>query len=145
MIQRLPSGENYDAIREQYEEMLEESVHISNFSRRDVQRAIKKVENSKEATTRQVAHETQIGGRIAFTSRGRQAGVYDDPALKKSRVALGQAASVLGNFYWQPTPPELERQIHVKIYATDRRVGIFGEFTEGEVRYVLSRIRHHCQ
>jgi hypothetical protein len=145
MIQRLPSGERYDEIRLQYEQAIEDAVHIADFERRDIRKAIRKIENSIEVSKRQVAHETQHGGRISFTSKSRKADAYDDPDLKKSRKALGQTATVLGNFYWFEAPPQLERSIHVKLYATDRRIGIFGECSEREVQYVLSRIRNHCQ
>jgi len=145
MIQRLPSGERYDEIRQRYEQAIEDAVQISNFTRRDVRKAIRKIEVSNEVTKRQVSHETQRGGRISFTSKSRKADVFDDPDLKKSRKALGQTASVLGNFYWIEAPPHLERGLHVKLYATDLRVGIFGECSEAEVQYVFSRIRHYCQ
>ena len=56
-----------------------------------------------------------------------------------------QTSSVLGNFYWIEAPPHLEQFLHVKLYATDQRVGIFGECSEAEVQYVLSRIRYYCQ
>jgi hypothetical protein len=145
MIQRLPSGERYDEIRRQYEQAIEEAVHVSNFTRRDVRKAIRNIEESKEASKRQVAIETQRGGRASFTSRSRKADVFEDPDLKKSRKAMGRTASVLGNFYWLDAAPHLDRRLHVKVYATDQRVAIFGECTEGEVQYVLSRVRHHCQ
>lgn len=145
MIQRLPSGERYDDIRQRYEETIEDAVHVSNFTRRDVRKAIRKIEESKEASKRQVAIETQRGGRASFTSKGRKADVFDDPDLKKSRKAMGQTASVLGNFYWLEAAPHLERRLHVKLYATDQRVAIFGECSETEVKYVLSRVCHHCQ
>ncbi|NLX97793.1 MAG: hypothetical protein GXY83_16640 [Rhodopirellula sp.] len=145
MIQRLPSGERYDDIRQRYEETIEDAVHVSNFTRRDVRKAIRKIEESKETSKRQVAIETQRGGRASFTSKGRKADVFDDPDLKKSRKAMGQTASVLGNFYWLEASPHLERRLHVKLYATDQRVAIFGECSETEVKYVLSRVCHHCQ
>jgi len=145
MIQRLPSGERYDEIRQRYEETIEDAVHVSNFIRRDVRKAIHKIEESKEASKRQVAIETQRGGRASFTSQSRKADVFADPDLKKSRKAMGKTASVLGNFYWLEAAPHLERRLHVKLYATDQRMALFGECTEAEVKYVLSRVCYHCQ
>lgn len=142
MIQRLPTGERYDQIRQEYEEAIEDAVHISNFTRVKITTAIKKLENSDEVNNRQVAHETGQGSRAQFTSKSRKADAFDDPDLKKARDALGQTSSVLGNFYWQPNDGNLDRQIHTKLYASDQRVGVFGECTEEEVQYVLSRIRH---
>ena len=40
MIQQLPSGERYDEIRQRYEQSIEDAVHVSNFTRRDVRKAI---------------------------------------------------------------------------------------------------------
>ena len=142
MIQRLPSGERYDEIRQDYEDAIEDAVHISNFTRVKITKAIKKLEKSDEVNNRQVAHETGQGGRAQFTSKSRKTDAFDDPDLKKSRDALGQTSSVLGNFYWQEKDGKLDRQLHTKLYASDQRVGVFGECTEEEVQYVLSRIRH---
>jgi len=81
-----------------------------------------------------------------FTSRGRKRDAFqDDPDLSASRNALRDTAAVLGNFYWQPVEGSLKREVHVKLYAQDQRVGVFGELDEVDVRYVLSRIRHHCR
>jgi hypothetical protein len=142
LIQRLPSGERYDELRVNYESALEEAVHIGDFSRTKITKAIKKLEKSTEVRNRQIAHETQRGGRVQFTSKSRKEDAFEDPDLKSSRDALGQTSSVLGNFYWQEKLPHLSREIHTKLYATDQRTGIFGECTEEEVQYVLSRIRH---
>lgn len=142
MIQRLPSGERYDQIRQWYEEAIEDAVQISNFTRVKINKAIKKLEQSNEVNNRQVAHETGQGGRAQFTSKNRKADAFADPKLKKARDALGRTSSVLGNFYWQEKDGKLDRQIHTKLYASDQRVGIFGECTEEEVQHVLSRIRH---
>ena len=146
MIQRLPSGEKYDEIRVAYEAEIEKFVKISDFTRVRSRRAIRKLEDAKEVLNRQVEHETQGGGKAAFTSKGRKTDAYADKDLKKSREALGgQTMSVLGNFYFLPKANKLERNIHVKVYSKDQRVGIFGECTEQEVTYVLSRIRQHSK
>ena len=142
LIQRLPSGECYDEMRINYESVLEDAIHIGDFARLKITTAIKKLEKSNEVRNRQVAHETQRGGRVQFTSKARSEDAYQDPDLKSSRDALGQTSSVLGNFYWQEKLPHLSREIHTKLYATDQRVGIFGECTEEEVQYVLSRVRY---
>ena len=142
MIQRLPSGERYDEIRTNYESALEDAIHIGDFAPTKITKAIKRLEKSTEVRNRQVSHETQRGGRVQFTSKSRKVDAFEDPDLKSSRDALGQTSSVLGNFYWQEKLPHLAREIHTKLYAIDHRVGIFGECTEEEVQYVLSRIRY---
>ena len=54
-------------------------------------------------------------------------------------------AGLLGNFYWLPARGGLARELHSKLYASDQRVGIFGEHLEKDVRHVLVRIRRHCE
>ena len=50
----------------------------------------------------------------------------------------------LRNLYWLSVQDKPERELHTKLYASDQRIGIFGEHQERDVRYVLSRIRHYC-
>jgi len=146
MIQRLPSGTRYDTIRDRYLKELEPLVAISTFELVRASRGIGRIEASGEARSRQLAHETRRGSRATFTSRGRKRDAFtDDPDLNASRAALRDTAAVLGNFYWQPMGDKLKREVHLKLYAQDQRVGVFGELNEVEVRYVLSRIRHHCR
>ncbi len=146
MIQRLPSGEQYDAIRADYEAELEKFIDIENFTRVRARRAIRKLEKAAEVLNRKVDHETRSGGKASFTSKGRKTDAYADKDLKKSRDALGgQTISILGNFYFRPKAKRLDRNIHIKVYSKDQRIAIFGECTEEEVTYVLSRIRQHSK
>ena len=56
-----------------------------------------------------------------------------------------QTTGLLGDFFW-PTPAgSSERDVHTKIYGVDQRVAFLGETTEGELRYVLSRIFYHSK
>ena len=141
LIQRLPSGENYVDKQREYEDTIEEVIPISNFTKFQLSRSIKKLEASKEVRNRQFDVETAKGARIQYSSKSRKVDVFDDPDARKSKEALGGKSSLLGNFYWQPREQHLTREIHTKIYATDNRIGIFGECSESEVQYVLSRIR----
>ncbi len=146
MIQRLPTGEKYDDIRVAYEQQIEPLIKISNFTRVRARRSIRKLEKSKEALNRQLHDETFGGGKATFTSKGRKSDVNADKDLKKSRAALGtKTVSVMGNFYFLEKPSHLDRKIHLKVYSRDQRVAIFGECTEEEVMYVLSRIRQHSK
>lgn len=146
MIQRLPSGAQYTAIRDRYVAELEPLVGIGSFDAVQASRGIAAIQRSGEARSRELAQETRRGSRVTFTSRGRKRDAFqDDEELRASRDALGSTAAVLGNFYWNPVEDQLKREVHVKLYAQDQRVGIFGELDESDVRYVLSRIRHHCR
>lgn len=67
--------------------------------------------------------------------------VYKDPTIRRARKALGKSvAGRLDNFYW----PIQGRDIHIKLYAKDHRIGIFGECTAAEVESVLSEVRRYC-
>lgn len=146
MIQQLPSGSRYDLVRDRLKSELEALVRISEFDLLRVSRGIRHVERSSEARRRQLSEETKRGSRATFTSGSRKRDAFvDDPDLDASRTALRESSPVLGNFYWLPVDGKLKCETHVKLYAQDQRVGIFGELDEDEVRFVLSRIRHHCR
>lgn len=144
LIQRLPSGNMYGEAKVSYEAELEPLVKISKFGAVYVSPAILRLEKSGEVRHRHLEHATERGAKISFQSRHRAVGAFDDPALKKAREALGdRLAGQHGNFYW-PLPNANGREIHVKLYAKEQRLGIFGECIAQEVRHVLGRIRHHC-
>jgi hypothetical protein len=146
MIQRLPRGTKYYLIRDRFEKELEPMVGLSQFEQVRVSRAIQRIQASeeKEVRRRQLAYQTQRGGKVTFTSAGRSRGTSADPDLKRAGQALSSTAGLLGNFYWIPVEGKPGCEVHSKLYASDQRVGIFGEHEERDVRYVLSRIRQHC-
>ncbi|HVS80884.1 MAG TPA: hypothetical protein VHE60_04055 [Pyrinomonadaceae bacterium] len=144
MIQRLPTGTDYGAVKSRIEHELEPLIGIRGFKQLRLAGAVDEIEQSGEARRRQYKHETERGSVASFTSASRTRDAFDDPALEDARKALGPATvALLGNFYWTPAAGRLEREIHVKLYPKDKRVGIFGACSEAEVRYLLSRIRHH--
>jgi hypothetical protein len=145
MIQRLPKGTKYHHIRDQFEEELEPIVGLGQFERVRVSRTIQRIEESGEVRRRQLAYQTRRGGKATLTSAGRSRDIFADPNLERAGQALrGETAGLLGNFYWLPVQGKLGRELHGKLYASDQRVGIFGEHQEQDVRYVLFRIRYHC-
>lgn len=89
MIQQLPSGDNYDAVRALYETELSPILDLNTFSRRRIRAAIRNIEKSKEALNRKIELETRRGATASYTSKGRKSDAYADPDLKKSREALG--------------------------------------------------------
>lgn len=146
MIQRLPSGTNYVGERSRFEEVLDPLVGLGGFfAPLRVSRAIARIEESGEAQRRQYRHETPNGYVASFTSPSRKRDAFDDPAMERARLALGgNTMPVFGNLYFKEIEGRLDRRIHVKLYPKDQRVGIFGGCSEGEVRYLLSRVRHYC-
>jgi len=142
MIQRLPSGTNYRKVKDEYLNYLKKIFNVDTLSIVNIRSAITRIENSDEVERRQTNFETISGGKASFKSKKRGADYINDPYLKKAREAMGQNVSAeLGNFYWLPNDV-LKRKIHTHIYSSDNRVGIFGECTQQEVDYVLSRIRY---
>jgi hypothetical protein len=145
MILRLPTGTDYSSVKSRIERELEPLVRISGFRQIRLAQAIAGIEESGEARRRQYKHETERGSVASFTSSSRRRDAFDDPVVDDARKALGpRTISLLGNFYWKSATGRLDREIHMKLYPKDRRVGIFGACTEEEVRYLLSRIRHYC-
>jgi hypothetical protein len=144
MIQRLPRGTKYHPIRDRFEKELEPIVGLSWFEQVRVSRAIQRIQASDEVRRRQLAYQTQRGGKVTFTSAGRSRDTSTDPDLKRAGRALSGTAGLLGNFYWLSVQGKLGRELHTKLYASDQRIGIFGEHQERDVRHVLSRIRHYC-
>lgn len=146
MIQRLPRGARYARVRDRFEEELEPLVALSQFDRVRVSRGILPIQESGEVRRRQVRYQTRRGGRATFTSASWSRDAFADPALDRAEEALGdETAGLLGNFYWLPAEEKLGQELHSKIYASDQRIGLFGEHEEGDVRYVVSRVRHHCR
>lgn len=144
LIQRLPSGSDYGSARRRFEAELQPFVKIGGFENMPISSAIIALEKSGEVRHRQLEHATEYGGKISFVSRAPKVCATSDPTLKKARQALGDAlAGRHGNFYW-PMPGVTKREIHVKLYAKDQRLAIFGECSEEEVRYVLHSVRGHC-
>ena len=140
MIQRLPSGNDYLAEKDKYMEELAEVFDVTQLSLQKISRVIGKVDVVKKIRKRSCQWTTPHGSGATYTSRSRKESVYNDSRIKASRAALGQSAGGLGNYYW----PIEERDIHVKLYSKDQRIGIFGECTEDEVKSVLSEIRGYC-
>jgi hypothetical protein len=144
-IQRLPRGTKYHLIRAEFERKLEPAIGLSQFEQMRVSRAIHPIEASNEVRRRQLAYRTRYGGKATFTSADQSSDTFADVALERVGQALREGTTGwLGNFYWIPIEGKPEREFHAKLYASDQRIGIFGEQKEQDVRHVLSRIRHYC-
>jgi hypothetical protein len=141
LIQRLPSGNDYRAEQKKYLDELADFFDVTELTPAKISGAIKKVDQAKGIRKRSSQLTTPLGYQVTYTSRSRKDDVYKDPNIQKARKALGKTvAGRLGNFYW----PILGRDVHIKLYAKDQRIGIFGECTAAEVENVLSEIRGYC-
>ncbi len=145
MIQRLPTGTKYHLIRDKFERKLEPAIGLNQFERVRVSRAIQPIEASGEVRRRKLSYQARRGGKATFTSADQSSDTFADAVFERAGQVLRQETTGwLGNFYWLPQEGKLERDLHVQIYASDQRIGIFGEHKEQDARYVLSRIRHYC-
>lgn len=143
LIGRLPSGTDYKQQKERFEQVLDQILDVDSLTNITVSAAIRRIDESDKVRKRSSTLVTTQGNGAVYTSRSRKEDVYEDPDIRNSRNALGKhTAGRLGNFYW-PTAAG-DREIHVKLYAKDQRVGIFGECTREEVEYVLAQIRGYC-
>jgi hypothetical protein len=143
MIQRLPHGTNYEAIRLRYEAKLGEIISMEAFERLGLGDAISRIEVSGEVRRRQIKFETDSGSSANLVSSGTSEDAFDDPDLQEAGESLrAHGVGALGNYYWLPEGPLL-KELHTTLHARDGRIAIYRECYEEEVRHVLSRVRHY--
>lgn len=143
MIPRLTASRDSQQMRALLAQKLQPLVGLDQFTLVRVSRAIRRIEQSGEARCRQVSYQTPRGSRLALTSAASSQDVAVDPDLEQLGAGLaGQTAGLLGDFYWSTGSG---REVHTKIYGLDQRVAFIGQTTEGDFRYVLSRILYHSK
>lgn len=150
LIQQMPTATKYKMIRSQFENYLKPIFDIDAFDKIRVSRGLSSIEKSQETRRFHMTFQSLDNrGKIAVTSARKENDVFkDDPVIDRARIALADnAAGLLGHFYWVPIAGGLNREVYTQIYGeddNDQRVGILAEHKEKNIRYVLSRIRHHC-
>lgn len=150
MIQKLPNNSNseYVNIRHKLEKELESIIDLDDVPLLKFKKGIKEIHKSGEARSRQVEDQTNLGSRAKYTSMNRKSDIDKDPIIKRARTATSaNSQPYMGNFYWDPLKSEgaLQSELHSVLHTKDNRVGIYGERTEEEVRYIIERIRFHAQ
>lgn len=144
LIQRLPSGNRYVEQKLRFEQELERFIDIAELAECRISSGIRRIDETPGIRKRSTEFQTLRGSRIGLTSQSRKQDAYGDPTVRSARRAVGHnATGRLGNFYFPSNDPNAS-DIHVKLYAQDQRIGIFGECSEDEVRHVLSRVRGYC-
>ena len=146
MIQRLPSGTQYSNIRDDVMRLLDRYVELDAFEVVRISTAIKPLLDSGEVRDRRTRWETIQGGRATFTSPGMRKGIGADETLRRMEAAgRDDIQGSLGNMYWLPKgSTAMKDEFHTTLHKRDQRIGIMGEKTEQEVRYVVGRIRAYC-
>ncbi len=99
MIQRLPKGANYENIKNDYLERLDNLFNIHSLSPLSLRRSIRHLEESNEVDKRQIDLETIEGGKVAYKSRDRKSDYQSDTNLSRSRIALGRSVLEKGEFF----------------------------------------------
>lgn len=144
-IRQLSRGANYTEKYEEYKELMSGLIDLGAFDPLPLSKAIKALEHSDEVRSRQLNWATESGGTASFKSSRADVGYKNDNQLLDARNAMGEnIEGVLGNFYWL-SERDLTREIHTTLHGDESRVGIGRQDSEMDIRYVLSRVRHHCR
>lgn len=153
-IAQLPHGTEYSTIADEFFELTQDWIDRSLFTEMDLRKPIAKLhelEESGHGETRShtINYRTMQGRRIEAKSAS-----MDDPLLGEQpmdsllRAVRKNGVGQIGNFYWIPTANNhrnpLRSDVHVIVVAPQNRINFPTPNDEPSVRYVLSRIRSHC-
>jgi hypothetical protein len=155
-LSQLPRGCDYSEVAGEFFELVKEWLDRSMFSVVDLRMPIAKLHALEEAGD----GETRSHGINYRTLQGRRfegkSASPADPLLGEApidaalRAVRKSGVGHLGNFYWMPTNGGLphvhvlDSEVHVIVVGSKNRVNFPTPNDERTVRYVLSRIRSHC-
>lgn len=153
-IAQLQNGTEYATIADEFFDLTQDWIDRSLFTEMDLQKPIEKLhelEESGHGETRShtINYRTMQGRRIEAKSAS-----MCDPLLGEQsidtllRAVRKTGVGQIGNFYWIPTANNhrnpLTSDVHVIVVAPQHRINFPTPNDEPSVRYVLSRIRSHC-
>jgi hypothetical protein len=152
-IAQLPHGTEYSTIADEFFELTQEWIDRSLFTEMDLRRPIAKLHELEESglgeiRSQTINYRTMQGRRIEAKSASMADPLLGeqpiDTMLKAVRkTGVGQ----IGNFYWMPADNNrnpLTSDVHVIVVGAQNRINFPTPNDEPSVRYVLSRIRSHC-
>lgn len=153
-ISQLPRGFDYDAVANEFFDLIEKWLDRSLFSVIELRRPITKLHALEEAGK----GETRSHGINYRTLQGRRfqgkSASPADPLLGEApidaalRAIRKSSIGHIGNFYWTASNNGhvhvLSSDVHVIVVGFKNRVNFPTPNDEQTVRYVLSRIRSHC-
>lgn len=151
-ITQLPSGHTYEAVRDEFAELIKEVLDLNRFATLNLRNAIRALQANEEAggqetRLRAVDYETIGGRQVSGRSGGQAASLFGERVIDDAMRALRDAGEGrIGNFYWraqQGTP--LTQDVHVYVLANAARVNITVAHPEEVIRYVVGRVRYHCR
>jgi hypothetical protein len=156
-ISQLPSRGKYDEVAKEFFDLVGGWLDRSNFATVDLRPVIKKLhelEEAKKAEARShgIRYRTLAGNRLEGRSVSRSKSFIGDAVIGAAMSGVRKAGVPhLGNFYWlpgsdgSPLRNMLDDEVHLEVHGADHRINFRTPNSEDVVRYVLSRIRSHCQ
>lgn len=156
-ISQLPGSVRYEDVAAEFFAMIKDWLDGSRFSIVDLRPRIQRLHEIEErgggeTRSHSINYRTLEGRRLEGTSASPGDPLLGEPLIDAALAAVRRSGvGHLGNFYWLPTGASdsiacpLESEVHVIIVGFHNRVSFPTPNGEQVIRYVLSRIRNHCQ
>lgn len=138
---KLTAHSRYQALRDEFETILEPWLGISSFSKITLKKAIEKLETSKEVIRKRIPFLTPEGMLFELSSTIQDKDVFADYRSEKVRGQIPNDSPGQGGSYKWIECDHLKKRVSVKLHGQEQRISFLNQCDESEVRYVLSRIR----
>ena len=152
-IAQLPHGTEYSTIADEFFELTQEWIDRSLFTEMDLRRPIAKLHELEESglgeiRSQTINYRTMQGRRIEAKSASMADPLLGEQPIDTMLNAVRKTGvGQIGNFYWMPADNNrnpLTSDVHVIVVGAQNRINFPTPNDEPSVRYVLSRIRSHC-
>jgi hypothetical protein len=147
-ILQLPQGYSYEEYEKKFKSLIKPFLNLNSFKKIDLKPLIKKLhkleETDKPETRSHGLGYKTVGGRSIIANSSNS----DDSVLGETVVDTAltnirkKGIGYTGNFYWLPLKKNsLENEVRTLILADQNRINFSSPTNEGDIEYVLSRIR----
>jgi hypothetical protein len=153
-IAQLPHGTEYSTVADEFFELTQDWIDRSLFTEMDLRRPIARLHELEEkglgeTRSQTINYRTMQGRRIEARSASMCDPLFGEQPIDTMLQAVRKnGVGQIGNFYWIPTGNNnrnpLTSDVHVIVVAPQNRINFPTPNDEPSVRYVLSRIRSHC-
>jgi hypothetical protein len=153
-IAQLPHGTEYSTAADEFFELTQDWIDRSLFTEMDLRRPIARLHELEErglgeTRSQTINYRTMQGRRIEARSASMCDPLLGEQPIDTMLQAVRKnGVGQIGNFYWIPTGNNnrnpLTSDVHVIVVAPQNRINFPTPNDEPSVRYVLSRIRSHC-
>jgi hypothetical protein len=150
---QLPHGTEYSTIADEFFELTQDWIDRSLFTEMDLRRPIAKLHELEESglgeiRSQTINYRTMQGRRIEAKSATMADPLLGEQPIDTMLKAVRKTGvGPIGNFYWMPADNNrnpLTSDVHVIVVGAQNRINFPTPNDEPSVRYVLSRIRSHC-